>query len=102
MLEEKNSSLTQLLSQDKASLDFFASLSPDLRKSLMKSDISLFEHLKNCSDKYGVSQDYLEEEMLNYYNPACSACDCTGLIPKGENQNTSEIDNYKKIENFGV
>lgn len=100
-MDNKNSSkLAQLLAQDPESRDFFTSLSHELRCSLMKQDISTFEHLKECALQYHSGDNYETDSFFDYYNPVCSSNDCTGLIPQGSNKTSEGFDEYKNIYPF--
>ena len=49
---EENRKLTELLGRDRESRDFFASLSPELRRLLMARDIGNFETLKKAVEDH--------------------------------------------------
>lgn len=92
--------LTDLLDSDLSSNEFFYSLSPQTQKSLLKKDIRTFEELQQCADSYKKHSPDIRGEILDNYNPACSANDCTGLISSGANQSSDEIESYNQITPF--
>lgn len=102
MEETRNSPLAELLSRDSDSREFFAGLSPELRKGLMRQDTDTFETLKSCAENYKKDGFSSSEESYDYYNPACSAHDCTGLIPSGSDKKREHFDDYKQLYPFGV
>lgn len=92
--------LTDLLDQDVSSSEFFYSLSPQLQKTLLKKDISTFEELQKCAAQYRSKAAQEARNDFDYYNPACSATDCTGLIPTGSNRSYEDYNIYKEIYPF--
>lgn len=98
MHENENSPLTELLSRDGHSREFFCSLSPELRKSLMKRDVGTFETLRDCADNYQCGDNV--EEIYSSLNSACSANDCTGLIPAGSDKTADSFEEFKEIYPF--
>jgi hypothetical protein len=96
MENSENKRLTELLSTDSESREFFSKLSPELRKALMKKDVNVFESLKRCADCSG------GESMANRQtmNPACPTGECTGLAAQGGDMSTEEFEEYKQIFPF--
>lgn len=102
MPNNEKDTLAEYLSKDSEGRAFFAELSPKLRAVLLKKDISAFEHLRSCSETYGSNSKEFDEECYNYYNPACSANDCTGLIPTGSDKTAGDFDEFKELYPFSV
>lgn len=82
--------LTELLAKDKESRDFFATLSPELRRLLMKCDIGNFETLRDA-----VSHCRTCAVPENETNTA-SASECTGAVPRGDDMSAQQWDEMKK------
>ncbi len=49
------------------------------------------------NDKKNKQNHYTDDFIAS-----CSSCECTGLIPSGDNISQSEFLNYKEIYNFSV
>lgn len=93
--------LSDLLDQDVSSNEFFNTLSPNLQKILLEKDIRSFEELQKCAKLYRANDPKSQNDYsFDVYNPACSAGDCTGLIPNGANLTDDEFDSYKDIYPF--
>lgn len=99
-MEESYNSIAELLNSDSESRAFFTSLPTDLRKKLMKTDITNFQSLKEAAQQ-NVIRTSIDDGFYQYYNSACSYNDCTGLIPNGDDQHLQDIQNYKDIYPFG-
>ena len=78
---EENRKLTELLGRDRESRDFFASLSPELRRLLMARDIGNFETLKKAVEECG-GQTFAAEDMTE--GQTASATESTGIFSRGE------------------
>lgn len=78
---EENKRLVQLLGRDKESRDFFASLSPELRRLLMKADISNFKMLHRAASESG-RQTFAAGDMTD--GQTASATESTGSFPQGD------------------
>ena len=78
---EENKRLVQLLGRDKESRDFFASLSPELRRLLMKADISNFKMLHRAASESG-RQTYAAGDMTD--GQTASATESTGSFTQGD------------------
>lgn len=100
MSENVHLCLSDLLDSDISSYEFYNTLSPELQKELKNKDIRTFEELQNCAKKYRKNDEDSRGEILDYYNPASSATDCTGLIPNGANYSDEDIKIYKSIYPF--
>lgn len=100
MSENVHLCLTDLLDQDVSSNEFFHTLSPDVQKMLMNKDIRTFEELQKCARAYRKNNVDKRGDMLYYYNPTCSATDCTGLVSHGSNMGEDDFENYQHIYPF--
>lgn len=93
--------LSDLLDQDVSSNEFFNTLSPNVQKRLLQKDIRSFEELQKCAKAYKKNDwENQPDDLFDEYNSACSAGDCTGLIPTGSNLSNDEFDSYKDIYPF--
>lgn len=92
--------LTDLLDRDPSSNEFFYSLSPTLQKELMNRDVGTFEELQKCAEQYRRKAADTTTDETAYFNPSCSANDCTGLIPSGSNRSLEDFDGYKNLYPF--
>lgn len=100
MQENVHLCLSDLLDQDVSSNEFYNTLSPQVQKKLQEKDIRTFEELQKCAKVYRKNDTDMRGEMLDYYNPACSAGDCTGLISHGANMGEDDFENYQQIYPF--
>ncbi len=89
-----NSALTELLSKDSGSRAFFSALSPELRRLLMKQDISNFQTLKSCADIYAQAKGTKAPETDARTS---SAAEFTGLVPSGSDLSEEEYERYKQL-----
>ena len=78
---EENRKLTELLGRDRSSREFFATLSPELRRLLMARDIGNFKALKKAVTECG-GETFAAEDMTE--GQAASATESTGIFPRGE------------------
>ena len=82
--------LTELLAKDKESREFFAELSPELRRLLMKCDIGNFETLRDAAVQCGTCAVHDSETNT------ASASECTGAVPRGDDMSAQQWDEMKK------
>lgn len=100
MSENVHLCLSDLLDSDVSSNEFYNTLSPEVQKKLQNKDIRTFEELQKCAKAYRKNEEDNRGEILDYYNPASSATDCTGLIPRGANYSDEDFENYQQIYPF--
>lgn len=93
--------LEKLINEDKESRKFWETLPEGLQNKL-SGNVDGFTFLKRCVDSGMSFKDIHENwEDFNYYNPASSANDCTGLIPSGDNLTNEEFWLYRGIYPLG-
>gem|GEM_PF-883091 len=92
------SKLTELLSRDKESRKFFASLSPELRKMLMKQDIGNFQALERAVGECG-EHTFAAAELS--HGQAASPNESTGAVPRGADLSTEEWRRFNSVQGFG-
>lgn len=95
----QNHKLTELLSRDSESREFFSSLPTGLRKRLVKQDIGCFEALKGSADFY--SPEPVTAPNNDFYSPSVSAMECTGLIPDGSDLSEDKWRSFNELHQFG-
>lgn len=100
MQENIHLCLSDLLDQDVSSNEFYNTLSPEVQRHLQDKDIRTFEELQKCAKAYRKNEKDMRGEFLDYYNPASSWGDCTGLIPNGADLTSDDFDNYQQIYPF--
>lgn len=100
MSENVHLCLSDLLDSDTSSFEFYNTLSPELQQMLKDEDIRTFEELQKCAKEYRENDEDRRGEILDYYNPASSTMDCTGLIPRGANYSDEDFEIYKQIYPF--
>lgn len=97
---DNQNDLSQLINSDSSCMEFYRSLTPSLQQSLLSKNTDTFLQLKECWEQgHRHTQD---SGMYSYYNPSCSANDCTGLIPAGANQSEEDFETYKNLYPFEV
>ena len=96
---EQNRRLTELLGRDRESREFFAALSPELRRLLMKRDIGNFKVLKKAVCECG-AQTFAAKEVSE--GQAASATESTGIFSCGGNISADEWKHLNEAESFGA
>ena len=92
------SKLTELLSRDRESREFFASLSPELRKMLMKQNIGNFQALERAVNECG-GRTFAAAEVS--HGQAASPAECTGAVPRGADLSADEGRRGNSVQGVG-
>ena len=97
----KENKLEQILDRDDECRKFWETL-PEGLQNRLSDNADGFLYLKKCVDT-GISVENVHEtkEDFNFYNPAVSATDATGLIPTGDNLTPQQLMDYRGIYNIG-
>ena len=97
----KENKLEQILDKDDECRKFWETL-PEGLQNRLSDNADGFLYLKKCVDS-GISVENVHEtkEDFDFYNPAVSATDATGLIPTGENLTPQQLMDYRGIYNIG-
>lgn len=97
---EQNRRLMELLGKDKESRDFFASLSPELRRLLMQRDIGNFEVLRKAAAECGGLLPRAPKEVAA--PQAASGTELTGAVPRGDDLTHGEWSAYLGLSGTGA
>ena len=98
----KDNELEKILDKDTECRKFWETLPEGLQNRLSDNPQG-FLYLKKCVDS-GMSVENVHEtkEDFNFYNPAASSTDATGLIPPGGNLTIQQVADYRNIYNMGT
>lgn len=94
-MKDNHSPLTSLLCQDSESRAFFSTLSPELRRLLLKQDISTFSTLKSCAEIYASAKGEPAHPVDMH---SCSATECTGIFPSGSQLTGEDYDSLDDLK----
>ncbi len=86
--------LTELLCGDRSSREFFAGLSPELRRLLMERDIGNFKALKRAADECGGRTFAADRADVG---KAASASECTGAVPQGSDMSCEKRSSIESV-----
>lgn len=97
---EQNKKLMELLGRDRESRDFFASLSPELRRLLMQRDIGNFEVLRRAAAECDGLLPGAPKEVAS--PQAASGTELTGAVPRGDDLTHGEWATYQSLSGTGA
>ena len=96
----KENKLEKILDTDLDCRHFWETLPEGLQNKL-SSNADGFLYLKKCVESgTGIENIHETKEDFDFYNPAVSANDATGLIPRGEDLSIQEFMDYRGIYNL--
>ena len=89
------------MDNDKECRKFWETL-PESLQNRLSSNAEGFLYLKKCVDSGVNVKDVHETQAdFDFYNPAASATDATGLIPTGGELTPQQLMDYRGIYNMG-
>lgn len=97
---DNRNNISKIINSDSGCMEFYQSLTPSLQQSLLSRNADTFLQLKECWEQ--THRQSKSNVTYSYYNPSCSANDCTGLIPSGSDQSVYDFENYKDLYPFEV